>query len=45
MGAVINAIGSDAHHVDSLGANINLTFELISNNNISVRPFYETKKA
>lgn len=43
MGAVINAIGSDTHHVDSLGANINSTLELISSYNIPVRPFYESK--
>ncbi|MCD6162224.1 MAG: hypothetical protein J7K40_07405 [candidate division Zixibacteria bacterium] len=43
MGAAINAIGSGAHHADSLGANINSTLELIGNFNISVKPFYENK--
>lgn len=41
QGAKINAIGSDSHHVDYLGCNINKVLELLTKHNIPYKSFYE----
>jgi len=43
MGAVINAIGTDSHHVDNLGLNINNSLALLAEHNLPFKPFYENR--
>jgi histidinol-phosphatase (PHP family) len=41
MGAEINSIGSDSHHVDHLGANINKALAMLGEHGIPFKPFYK----
>jgi histidinol-phosphatase (PHP family) len=41
-GAIINSIGSDAHHTDHLGAYINKALDLITEHDLPFKPIYET---
>jgi len=41
LGAKVNSIGSDSHHISHLGVNINRSLDIINEHGIPFRPFYE----
>ena len=44
LGATINSLGSDSHHEDHLGVDINNALTFLNEHNIEFKPVYETKK-
>ena len=43
MGAEITALGSDSHHIDHLGVNINKALSMLTQHSIPFKPFYEKR--